>query len=339
MTPTVSVVIPCHNAAPFLAETLGSVAAQTQPVDEVVLVDDGSTDGSAEIAHAASQSTGLPLRVIRQPNLGVSAARNAAIAATSGDLIALLDADDLWHPAKIEKQVEYMRRHPDVGTVVTSVAKFTEGTEDTLPFLRVDDAMLWAATPADFLVQTWVNQSAAMVRGALLRATPYPTHTGDSEDMVHAVELRLAAPIGAVPETLAYYRHHAAQATQRSDHYIRSLQTRINWAAANHARLGYASPDDAITPVLEFAAERVLDHYWLRDIPRFKRERDRLLAFWPTEVPVPPLLTRVVLPAFLLRLRDELSSSPKDLSPSANTDLFEATGDEDFGREGIGGRK
>lgn len=89
---TVSVIIPCHNYARFLADALGSVAAQTYPVHEVIVVDDGSTDGSADVARAVTPD----VRVISQAKSGISAARNSGIAAATGDLIAFLDADDLW---------------------------------------------------------------------------------------------------------------------------------------------------------------------------------------------------------------------------------------------------
>lgn len=97
--PLVSVVIPVFNGARFLGPTLASVSAQTFPDLEVIVVDDGSSDGSGEIAVAAGAM------VIRQENRGVSAARNAALQKVRGEFIAFLDADDLWHPEKIERQL------------------------------------------------------------------------------------------------------------------------------------------------------------------------------------------------------------------------------------------
>ena len=89
---TVSVVIPCYNAAPWLRETIESVLAQTHPVLEVIVVDDGSTDQSAEIA----ESFGPCVRVVRQSNQGESIARNNGIDLARGDWIAFIDADDIW---------------------------------------------------------------------------------------------------------------------------------------------------------------------------------------------------------------------------------------------------
>jgi len=88
----ISVVIAAYNAAESLPETLAAVGAQTLAPDEIIVVDDGSTDETA----ARARSFGA--KVISTPNRGVSAARNTGMASASGDWIALLDADDLWHP-------------------------------------------------------------------------------------------------------------------------------------------------------------------------------------------------------------------------------------------------
>jgi len=96
----VSVVIPAYNAERFISDTIKTVLAQTYEIFEIVVVDDGSSDRTAEVA------AGFPrTRVIRQPNSGQSAARNTGIRAASGEWIAFLDHDDLWHPRKTEIQL------------------------------------------------------------------------------------------------------------------------------------------------------------------------------------------------------------------------------------------
>jgi glycosyltransferase involved in cell wall biosynthesis len=107
--PLVSVVVPVHQGERFLAETLESALAQTHDPVEVVVVDDGSTDGSAEIAAR------YPVTLVRQPNRGVAAARNAGVAAAKGELLAFLDQDDLWHPGKLARQVALLSERPDLG--------------------------------------------------------------------------------------------------------------------------------------------------------------------------------------------------------------------------------
>lgn len=108
--PVVSAVIPAYNAAQFIAEAIQSVLAQTYEVAEIIVVDDGSSDHTAEVATAFPRT-----RVIRQANKGQATARNAGIAASAGEWIAFLDADDVWLPLKTEIQRAYIT--PDAGVI------------------------------------------------------------------------------------------------------------------------------------------------------------------------------------------------------------------------------
>ena len=96
---TLSVVIPAYNRAPTIAATIESVLRQTRPVLEVVIVDDGSTDATADVVRSFEDPR---VRLISQANRGVSAARNAGIAAAAGDHIGFVDSDDLWLPGDAE---------------------------------------------------------------------------------------------------------------------------------------------------------------------------------------------------------------------------------------------
>jgi glycosyltransferase involved in cell wall biosynthesis len=111
----VSVVIPTYNCAPRLLRALQSVAAQTYPHIEIVIVDDGSTDDTADRVSEWTAKSGANVRYIRQSNAGPAAARNHGMRSASGDAIAFLDADDEWHPAKLEKQIPLLKG--DVGLV------------------------------------------------------------------------------------------------------------------------------------------------------------------------------------------------------------------------------
>jgi glycosyltransferase involved in cell wall biosynthesis len=103
----VSVLIPAFNAEKYLRETLASVANQTYRNLEIIVVDDGSSDGTGAIVQEFSRSD-RRVRSIRQPNRGVAAARNHALSLARGELVAPIDADDLWHSRKIEKQLQKM---------------------------------------------------------------------------------------------------------------------------------------------------------------------------------------------------------------------------------------
>src|SRR5688500_4129490 len=94
--PLVSVIIPTHNRAGWVGEAIGSVLEQTYQPIELIVVDDGSTDHTARVV----QALGSALTYLPQPQAGVSAARNRGVAASHGELVAFLDSDDLWQPAK-----------------------------------------------------------------------------------------------------------------------------------------------------------------------------------------------------------------------------------------------
>ena len=105
--PKVSVIIPTHNRRDYLREALASVLAQTYQDFEVIVVDDGSTDGTEEIVRAFPET-----RYIFQENRGVSAARNVGVARSNGEWLAFLDSDDLWQPSKLAIQIEFFTAQP-----------------------------------------------------------------------------------------------------------------------------------------------------------------------------------------------------------------------------------
>jgi glycosyltransferase involved in cell wall biosynthesis len=106
----IAAVIPTFNYGRFLARALESALRQTRPPDEILVVDDGSTDDTAQVL----ASFGSSIRVMQTPRVGVSVARNCGWRAVDADLIALLDADDNWRPTKLERQLEVIAEYPDV---------------------------------------------------------------------------------------------------------------------------------------------------------------------------------------------------------------------------------
>lgn len=119
LAPTVSVIVPFYNRRGVLARAVESVLAQTRPVDEIILVDDGSTDGSLDIALRYEKNNDR-VTVLSQPNAGVAAARNAGLARAKGEWLAFIDSDDEWHRQKNELCLQLIASRPDVEFVHTS---------------------------------------------------------------------------------------------------------------------------------------------------------------------------------------------------------------------------
>jgi glycosyltransferase involved in cell wall biosynthesis len=108
-SPLVSVILPVYNRAWCIRQAVDSVLAQIYGSRELIVVDDGSTDGTGRLL----QEYGGQVSVIRQPNRGVSAARNRGVSAASGDFVAFLDSDDLWLPEKLARQTAFFQDHPE----------------------------------------------------------------------------------------------------------------------------------------------------------------------------------------------------------------------------------
>ncbi len=166
-TPTVSVVIPAYNSSRYLRQAIRSVLDQTHRVLEVIVVDDGSSDNSATLA----SRFGTPVRVLRREHAGIGASRNSGFAAARGEFIALLDADDLWEPQKLERQLEMFAADPALDIVFTSVDQFVS---PELEDLHVSELQGASATGR--------MASALLMRAAIVdRVGPYREDTSAGE--------------------------------------------------------------------------------------------------------------------------------------------------------------
>jgi glycosyltransferase involved in cell wall biosynthesis len=122
-TPRVSAIVPAYNAAAYLAEALDSALAQSYPSLEIIVVNDGSTDSTAAIADGYAAAFPGRVRVIHQPNAGLPGARNTAIAAARGELLALLDADDIWLPDHLDTVVAAFDAEPGLALVHANIER------------------------------------------------------------------------------------------------------------------------------------------------------------------------------------------------------------------------
>jgi glycosyltransferase involved in cell wall biosynthesis len=194
----VSVVIPCYNAARFLGETLRSVLGQTRLPLEVIVVDDGSTDGSDAVA----ESFGPPVRVVRQDHRYDSAARNRGIEEAKGEWIAFLDADDLWLPRKLEKQLKIasaQNRSVTCHVYVTS----------TVPL--DGSAKIHYSTPESLSPETLLAQQAPQQLSELIvhRDVKARFNEWARVDTIYLLDLLRECSVAICDEPLSVYRVHS----------------------------------------------------------------------------------------------------------------------------------
>jgi glycosyltransferase involved in cell wall biosynthesis len=234
--PLVSVIIPVYNGAEFIADAVESATTQTYRNLEIIVVDDGSRDSSLEIVRSLASKDDR-IRIIAQPNGGVAKARNTAIAAAKGEFIAPLDADDLWLPAKIERQMARMSADGDeCGFVYTWWATIDPAGK------VLDRSPRWTVAGERFdtllLINFTGNASAPLFRKrCLVEAGGYnpklaAAKSGGCED--YEVALRVAARyrIGVVSEILMGYRRSPGSMSSNCDMMWRSRQMVIDGLAA-----------------------------------------------------------------------------------------------------------
>jgi glycosyltransferase involved in cell wall biosynthesis len=214
----VTVCIPIYNRSEALRSTVDSVLAQTFPDWELLLVDDGSTDDTPQVA----QSYGDPrIRYIRQENRGHSAARNHGLAVAQGEYIAYLDHDDRWWPDKLRLQVAYLDAHPEAGVVYGRFRRIDEAGRD-LGLGGWHEAAGWIyeelLAESNFLG----TMSLPLIRTELVRQVGgFNPRMDTADDLDLFLRLARITPFGLIPEVLLDY--NVGNAVQQSRDHLRVI--------------------------------------------------------------------------------------------------------------------
>lgn len=209
--PVVSVVIPTHDRRALVREAVESALAQASADFEVIVVDDGSADGTAE---SLEREFGGRIRLLAQPNRGVSAARNRGVAACRGEYVAFLDSDDLWRPRKLAAQLRWFGDNPSASICQTEEI-WIRGN------VRVNPCRHHAKPEGDVFVASLerclISPSAAMLRRDVLeQAGGFDENLPACEDYDLWLRLARAHSFGLVREPLVVRRGgHADQLSRR----------------------------------------------------------------------------------------------------------------------------
>ncbi|MDQ4065724.1 MAG: glycosyltransferase family 2 protein, partial [Actinomycetota bacterium] len=289
-TPTVSVITIFLNEERFLNDAIESVRGQTYGEWELVLVDDGSTDSSSDLARAAVLAD-RRIRYVSHPqhaNLGMSASRNRGVAASVGDLVAFLDADDTWLPHKLAEQVELMQRFDDVGMVYGRTEwwySWSGRPEDAARDYRFDPQVpLDAAVDPPTLVPLLVNEGGAppYTCSMMVRRSVYDrvggfeeAFRGLFEDQVFFAKVFLETPVYVSSRCWDRYRQHES-----------------NFCAIG-VRTGEFHPVD-LNPARRAFLEWLSRHLRQRDDRHPALERLVAAALEPYRYPAAPTVTKSI---------------------------------------------
>ena len=262
MPPLVTVIIPAHNCEPYIDETLDAVLAQTLDDFELIVVDDGSTDGTRARVTARSDPR---IRLLPQANAGVCVARNHGIREARGRYVCLLDHDDYWYPDKLASQVALLEADRRAGVVYSSFILWHRGADGRFPAPAAYDVGETGIDPDysgwiyhQFLIDCWMLTSTAMFRrevfeqcGSFDESLPY------SEDWDLWLRISQVYPFIKQTQATTLYRQHPLQGNRKvrdTDYRTQLLETAVR-------RWGYCSRDGRCTDVAAF--KRQLARYHL----------------------------------------------------------------------------
>jgi glycosyltransferase involved in cell wall biosynthesis len=207
----ISVIIPVYNRELLLSEAIESALSQTYKNFEIIIIDDGSTDGSRDIIQSYHQRYPAIIKTARISNSGPAAARNYGASLAAGDLLSFLDSDDIWSPNKLELQAKTMERSPQFVLIYAFYKHFFENgqRENNNELVRTKEA------PQGNILSKLLMSCFISTITVLLKKNIF-LEMGGFNELIHIGEdydlwLRIANKhqIGCVPEVLAWYRQHA----------------------------------------------------------------------------------------------------------------------------------
>ena len=218
-----SVIIPLYNKAPYVAKAIQSVLAQTFTDYELIIVDDGSKDNSAEIASQVIEGH-ENCRLIRQDNAGVSMARNNGVAASHGDYLCFLDADDWWDPAFLEEMSKLIEEFPEAGIYGTNYTIVNESKHKTrVAIIGVDDAfekgyINYCKAYASTKYMPLTSISVAIPKPVFDEMGGFPKGIKLGEDFILWIHIALKYKVAFLNKPLAYYNQDVDVENRGTNH-------------------------------------------------------------------------------------------------------------------------
>ena len=237
--PQFSVIIPLYNKAPYVGKTVESVLGQTFGDYELIIVDNGSNDGSHEIVAAFTDHR---IKIVRlEENVGVSNARNKGVAMASAPIVTFLDADDWWEPTFLEEMAGLIERHPDAGIYGTGYYIVKNGKKRLAP-IGVDEGfeegeINYCAVYAKTLCMPLTSITVAMPKAVFDETGGFKPHLKLGEDFDLWVRIALKHKTVFLNKPLSNYNQDV-DVTYRGTHHLRDPKEHMLW------NLGYLEPEE-----------------------------------------------------------------------------------------------
>ena len=238
-----SVIMPLYNKAPYVRKAVESIVEQTYRDWELIVVDDGSTDGGGDIATAIADPR---IRLVRQENAGVGAARNRGVALSEGSLLCFLDADDWWEPTFLEEMAGLVERHPDAGIYGTSYWIVKNGRRRQAP-IGVDegfteDEINYCQVYAKTLCMPLWTGAVCIPQTIFDETGGFPVGITLGEDFLLWIRIILKHKAVLLNKPLSNYNQDV-DITYRGTHHLHPPERHMLWHMGEYEPLERSNPD------------------------------------------------------------------------------------------------
>ena len=301
--PLFSVIIPLYNKAPYVGKTIESVLGQTLGNYELIIIDNGSTDGSSEIV---AGFTDPRIRTIRlDKNVGVSNARNNGVAMATATYITFLDADDWWEPTFLEEMARLIERHPDAGVYGTGYYIVKNGKKKVAP-IGVEDGFSegdvnYCSVYAKTLCMPLTSITVSIPRAVFDEMEGFKPHLKLGEDFDLWIRIALKRKVVFLNKPLSNYNQDV-DVTYRGTHHLRDPKEHMLW------NLGYLESEEKTNPDYKQLIDNLRTYgllpYLLTKQYRQAARQELAKVDWDRQ----PIATRRLyrLPIWILRCRQRI---------------------------------
>ena len=293
-----SVIIPLYNKGPYLSKALASVIAQTFRDFELIVVDDGSTDDSFEVAQHVLKDADVKHQLIHQENAGVSTARNNGVLAASGDYICFLDADDWWAPSFLERMGWLIHEYPNAGIYGTNYYVVKNDRQRICVTTAQTGYINYCRTYAEKLQMPLWTGAVSIPRSVFCETGGFKPHLKLGEDFDLWIRIALSHKVAFLDEPLAYYFQDSNPAWRGTGH-LTDPKVHMLW------NLDYLFEEEKRNPDYKQLIDNLRTYsllpYYLSDRYRKDAKQELAKVDWKKQ----PRKTRSLYryPVWLLKLR------------------------------------